>query len=525
MICQLNSSGETSAGSGRLMGGTGILAFNTAIGRLQHNGRGGDPMGRWSYIHLKRHQSPPVTIISIYQVCTSPTNTIGSTAWHQQRRALDQSNRSTTHPRDAFLDDLISFISSLQRDKHDIIVGSDWNDYITAPNSSVLRLCSTLNLCDPWLHFYPDSPTFATHERGQNRIDSVYVSHHLLQMVESIGYSPVGLLASSDHRSIFVKFSTERLFGSHVHLVPPNLRQVRSNDKQSVTTFIEAMYNHLVQHNGFRRSQQLHDENTSLLQHQYKLVESLDSLIGQASDLGERRSRKRRPEWYSIEIVQQRLTVSYLRHYVNGLRWGRNRSEMILTKLQTINSPISLLPISIDDATRLLTQHRTKLTKLATDSRSAREAHLSKLPSKTSKMINRHEIALRTWRTLRFLKTSSSPSTLDQLEIPTTWPPPFTPIETVTDLPDPKQAVKWQSITSPSEIEYYLLLRNHNSRVNCPNSRIFSSTKIYVRTYVNLVSPPPCRQPSPRAISRSWKTTWKLPTTISMSTTLNSRLC
>jgi len=319
MICQLNSSGETSAGSGRLMGGTGILAFNTTVGRLLHNGKGGDTMGRWSYIHLRRHNSPPVTIISIYQVCTAPTNAIGSTAWHQQRRALDATNRHTIHPRTAFIDDLISFISTLQREQHDIIVGGDWNDHLTAPNSSVLRLCTVLNLSDPWLQHYPDHPTFATHERGQHRIDSVLVSHNLLPMVEHIGYSPVGLLASSDHRAIFLKFSIEKLFGSRVSLVHPNSRHVRSNDKQSVTKFIEAMHDHLVQHNVFQRSQQLHDADSNNLPHQTKLVESLDSIIGQASDLGERRAKRRRPEWYSIELVQQRLTVSYLRHYVNGL--------------------------------------------------------------------------------------------------------------------------------------------------------------------------------------------------------------
>jgi len=459
-ICQLNSSEETSAGSGRLMGGTGIMAFQATIGRLLHNGRGGDPMGRWSYLHLKRHNSPPVTIISVYQVCTSPTNAIGSTAWHQQRRALDQANRSTVHPRAAFIDDLISFISSLQREHHDIIVGGDWNDHLTSPNSSVLRLCSSLNLTDPWLQFYPDTPTFATHERGQHRIDSVYVSHNLLPMVDSIGYSPVGLLSSSDHRAVFLKLSAAKLFGSRVTLVPPNLRHVRSNDKQSVTTFIEAMYDHLSQHQAFKRSQALDSEEDQPTPHQTTLVESLDSIIGQASDLGERRTRKRRPAWYSIELVQQRLTVSYLRHYVNGLRWGRNRSEAILMRLQSLKSPIKELPISRHAAQKLLTTHTQKLQKLNQESRAAREAHLSTLQSTPSHRINRHEIALSTWKTLRYLKTSSSSSTLDQLDIPDNWPPPFTNLECITSLPDPKQAPTWKTITNVSEIEYYLLLRN-----------------------------------------------------------------
>ena len=112
MVCHFDSSNETSAGSGRLMGGTGIMAFNSSVGRLRRQGTGGDHMGRWSYIHFKRHQRPPITIISVYQVCQTPTNAVGSTAWHQQRRALDMANRTTTHPQTAFMDDLITTLTA-----------------------------------------------------------------------------------------------------------------------------------------------------------------------------------------------------------------------------------------------------------------------------------------------------------------------------------------------------------------------------------------------------------------------------
>ena len=70
----LHSSSETSAGSGRLMGGTGITVLDDLVGRIEQDGSGGDPMGRWSYVHLRRPQKPPVTVISIYQVCQAPTS-------------------------------------------------------------------------------------------------------------------------------------------------------------------------------------------------------------------------------------------------------------------------------------------------------------------------------------------------------------------------------------------------------------------------------------------------------------------
>jgi hypothetical protein len=83
------------------------------------------------------------------------------------------------------------------------------------------------------------------------------------------------------------------------------------------------MYNHMLQHNVFQCSRQLNDDDKGLCHHS-QLAELLDAIVGQASDLGEKRLRKRQPEWYSIELVQQRLTVSYLWHYVKGLKWGRN---------------------------------------------------------------------------------------------------------------------------------------------------------------------------------------------------------
>ena len=51
-------------------------------------------------------------------------------------------------------------------------------------------------------------------------------------------------------------------------------------------------------------------------------------------------------------------------------------------------------------------------------------------------------------------------SRLDHLEIPSDWPRPFTESTTIGVLPDPKTATHWTTVTSPREIEYYLLLRN-----------------------------------------------------------------
>ena len=76
-ILRLDSSAEAAVNQYK-PGGTGILALGPISGRLESQGSGGDTLGRWSFIHLRRKNGPPVTIISVYQVCPRPTNVLGN---------------------------------------------------------------------------------------------------------------------------------------------------------------------------------------------------------------------------------------------------------------------------------------------------------------------------------------------------------------------------------------------------------------------------------------------------------------
>jgi hypothetical protein len=257
MTHQLNASQESSSQSGRLMGGTGVLAFKESVGRLEPKGKGGDGMGRWSFVHLRRYRLPPITIISIYQVCKQPTNTIGHTAWHQQRRALDKEHRDE-HPRTAFIEDLSYFLSQLEAAQHAIIIGGDWNETQFDSQSGIAKLALQHDLIDPWSHIYPDHEDVPTFEYGTKRIDAVFLSRTLLQSVTNIGYSPVGLMAQSDHRAPLIDFDAKKLFGQAMDPLPPiTARGVRRKDKKSVTTFIEQMHSHLLANNAFNRGKQL----------------------------------------------------------------------------------------------------------------------------------------------------------------------------------------------------------------------------------------------------------------------------
>ena len=67
-------------------GGTGFLLLGEVVSRLEPNGIDEDPMGRWTCLHMRRKNLPPLTIVTAYQVCPRPTNALGNTAYHQQIR-------------------------------------------------------------------------------------------------------------------------------------------------------------------------------------------------------------------------------------------------------------------------------------------------------------------------------------------------------------------------------------------------------------------------------------------------------
>lgn len=103
--CQFDSSQESSL-SGNQCGGTGITMVGPLVPKIEANGRGGDSMGRWSFVHVRRKAAPPITVFSVYQVCSGTTNEVGHTAWHQQTRALAIEGRENESPRTAFINDL-----------------------------------------------------------------------------------------------------------------------------------------------------------------------------------------------------------------------------------------------------------------------------------------------------------------------------------------------------------------------------------------------------------------------------------
>ena len=228
---QLNSSSEPATNIYK-PGGTGILVLGDIVGRQEPNGRGGDPMGRWSFVHFRRRDCPPLTVISAYQVCPNPTNSLGNTAYHQQIRALNAAGHCPLHPRQAFMRDLGTFVDTLLTRGHDIILGGDFNESLEDRNSGLLKLIATYDLTDPFLSRFPHHENFGTHSMGSRRIDSVFLTPGLLPSLKKIGYAPFDYATSSDHRPILLDFDTRTLFGQFHDPIPSSTSRIlKTKDK------------------------------------------------------------------------------------------------------------------------------------------------------------------------------------------------------------------------------------------------------------------------------------------------------
>lgn len=463
-LIQLDSSAERAINQYK-PGGTGILVLGTLASKLETQGKGGDTLGRWSFTSFRRRHFPPVTVISVYQVCPRPTNRIGNTAFHQQTRLLQQTGRNI-HPRRAFVEDLQAFVSSLRTKGHDIILGGDFNESLQDKNSGVFQIATSLNLVDPFLHKFPQHQEFGTHETGRRRIDLVLVTPAILPCITALGYAPFDYASTSDHRPLLLDLNTALLFGTTVHDTTQTTKRIlRSTDKIAVQTFIHTLYDRLQHHQAFAAQKPLDD---NLLTPEE--VERLDSLLGDCSEIAEKQCRPRRREYYSRQIVRQRLEVSILRRHLKALQKCQNRTPQLHQHMQRTGIVIDLPPTQT--LTRKALQHAcSRLQETSRASFETRQAELvqkiqdlsnqsKRTPQKILNAIRKVEQQRRTFHTLKAMKRSTEgSSTLDRLDIPQSWPSTHQPT-TLDDLEDPKRCTEWKTVTEPAEIEHYLLLRN-----------------------------------------------------------------
>ena len=309
-------------------GGTLQLLQGSITGRISQLTK--DPLGRWQTLRCIGKNNRVVNLITAYQVCTNPTNKTGTTAYHQQSSLLRQQNHPDTNPRKHFRKDFIKMIQELYNKNELFIICGDWNQPLTH-NSVSTQLCRRFQLCDPYGTNYPDDKEFATYIRGTQRIDYILISSALLQSVINVGYEPFHFRNTGDHRSMYIDFDTQLLFGNQSQqLLAPAFRDLSAKDPIAATTYIPAKYEFLRSHNFVKQLETLlQDPEPNPEQ-----FEKLDTyLVDSARVAGKKCKQYRRP-WYTQDIAQL-LTLKYLlRRLIQGFKNNHDQTDAIIQTLR-----------------------------------------------------------------------------------------------------------------------------------------------------------------------------------------------
>ena len=286
-------------------GGTAVVAFSRLSSRVKKTGL--DPLGRWTYMTLSAHGNKEILLISIYQCGPQPTNEVGNTAFHQQRILLSEMNRTDVDPRKNFYRDLKQFIQT-ETSKDDIltipILMGDFNDECTGVNPS--KLCSDFNLVDVWSQKHPNlNPR--TYQRGKRRLDFILAPQIVSDAVENIVYEPFQYRIKGDHRGLVIDFNERLLFGNAAPApFGPKGRAFSSKDKNAVSKFLEEVHLHFQANRVIERVNALMES----IEPNPTEAEALDREITRAVLHAENKIRRRRQEYWSIDLHKTRIELS-----------------------------------------------------------------------------------------------------------------------------------------------------------------------------------------------------------------------
>jgi len=184
-------------------GGTAILSLNQMAYHVATSGSDDTGLGHWAWTRFRGKQGSFIRVISCYRPVH---NDKGPRSVYNQHRQFFLQSLNHTCPRQQFLLDLKQCITQWQEDGDIIVVGGDWNEDTNA---------------GPWKQFWQflglvlvaslsGRHPMATHTRGSNQIDNVYVSPLLAQVSVGFLLPSLGVLGA-DHSAIWLDIPAELL--------------------------------------------------------------------------------------------------------------------------------------------------------------------------------------------------------------------------------------------------------------------------------------------------------------------------
>ena len=280
---------------------------------------------------------------------------------------------------------------------------------------------------------------------------------HVVNSVITAGYEAFKARYHTDHRSYYIDFSTDILFGVHIQpMARYEPRILRSNNPNQVTAYLKAKHKILVDHNVFLRIQQLERPGD---RHQY--AERIDKDIVAASLAAEQSiPHYDKPQW-SIELSKTRKKVQILKKCLSMERTSIENREVIIREWQE-RAPSEEMPTTVRERKQLSRVIRKLVVEIIKISYSKREQEqkrrIEELESSSRKSdkdqavrirrMQKAEALNRLFAKVRGLRINKEKTGVSRIEIPT------------NPRIDPKLCDTWQQIDVPTYILYHLRERN-----------------------------------------------------------------
>ena len=333
--------------SGYQPGGTFMTTTNTwatrSIGSQLLDPSG---LGRWSGLSYLGKKGKRIAILTAYRSPRQQPNG-GFGFFDQQYSLLLSKGVKKPNVRRQFIVDLCIFINNLQHNGFEILLSLDANEILGQDTTyGIQHLLSECALID--LHrLSPEVPP-ATYKYGKDRtIDFMLGSPNISDSVCRAGYLAYDDGIFSKHRGLFVDVDFHQLMGPMASMMPPQSRQLRSEDQPSVDRYVDAFNKYAADHNLWQRVEDLaivaSSLPTAVCQQQFDAIDrDVTRAMLHAEKLAKRPSGKFA---WSPKLREAGLIARYWHLRLRELERHYNLS----TPIMAIKTRLSSLNFNVDD--------------------------------------------------------------------------------------------------------------------------------------------------------------------------------
>ena len=232
---------------------------------------------------------------------------------------------------------------------HEILLLGDLNEAFGSDEDGVIKIANQCGLLDLMSIRHSSMPP-ATYAQGRTRLDYALATAHVGSTLSQAGYESFNAKFPWDHRTYFLDFDTQKLFGTETqHLGKQTDRILRSNNVAHITQYIKAKYELLLQHNAFERGDRL-----SCPGNRHSYAERLDRDVVAASLASENQMKRFGEPAWSVALDKARKKVTRLTKCLSMARTGLDITGHLSSEERAAWDESFRIPTTIHECTTQL---------------------------------------------------------------------------------------------------------------------------------------------------------------------------